>query len=152
MAIAKMRYSGTLDQIVDYGEGLIVLALLFGAAAAAVTTGLAAVLDAKSRIVRAMFIALGSLLGFASAWLVLYAHGADSYYGSDYTSRWEHADRFMGTTPIVIAVIGGIATAVCLFAAASSPTRRVIRLLAGPAAVLACFMLLFGWFALTAGH
>ena len=147
-----MRYTGTVDQLVEYAQGVMVLALLFGAVAAAVATGLAAVLPPQSRIVRALFIALGSLLAVAAALLVVYAAGPDSYYQADYTSRWEHAQRFMGTTPVVIAVAGGIATAACLVVAALSPARRVVRLLAGLAAILSCFMLVFGWFALTAGH
>jgi len=126
--------------------------LLLGAVAAVIVTVLAAALPAASRLVHAVFITLGALLAVGSGWLVLYAAGADSYYDPADYSRWDHAQRFLGTTPIVVAVVGAAATSALLFASAFSPARRVCRLVAGPAAALSCLLLLFGWFALTAGH
>ena len=147
-----MRYSETLDRLVDYAGAVIVPSLLVGAVAAVIAAVLAAALPAASRLVRAVFMTLGALLAVGSGWLVLYAAGPDSYYDPANYSRWEHAERFLGTTPIVLGVVGAAATSALLFASAFSPARRVWRLLAGPAAALSCLLLLFGWFALTAGH
>lgn len=147
-----MRYSATLDQLVESTGIVIVPALLFGAVAAIVATGLAAVLSETNRLVRAVFIGLGTLLAVGAGWLILYAAGPDSYYEPGHYSRWEHAGRFLGTTPIVLAVVGAMATSVLLYASAFSPARRVLRLAAAPAAALSCVLLVFGWFDLTAGH
>jgi hypothetical protein len=139
-------------ELVDYAAVLIVPSLLLGIVAGLVLTGLAASVPNRSRIVRAGCLVLGTLLAAGSAWVVLYAAGPDSYYEPMHYSRWEHAGRFLGTSPVVFAVIGGFAASFLLFASARGPTRRVLRLAAGPAASLACLLLLLGWFALTAGH
>jgi hypothetical protein len=88
----------------------------------------------------------------SSAWLIAYAGGADTYYEPDQVSRWEHAQRFIGIWPVVLAVTGAAVTSLALLVSALSGTRRDLRLLAAPGAALSCFLLIFGWFALTAGH
>ena len=141
-----------LAEFAEYAAALIVPLLLIGATLAIVVAGLATVFQARSRFLRVAYASLGVLLAVSSAWLVLYATGADTYYGPTHVSRWDHAQRFMGTWPVSLAVVGAVATSVVLFATAFSRTRGAANLLAAPAAALSCFLLIFGWFALTAGH
>jgi disulfide bond formation protein DsbB len=136
----------------EYAAALIVPLLLIGATVAIVVAGLATVFQARNRFVRVAYAGLGVLLAVSSAWLVLYATGADTYYDPAHVSRWDHAQRFMGTWPVSLAVIGAVATSIVLFASACSRVRDAVTLVAAPAAALSCFLLIFGWFALTAGH
>ena len=135
-----------------YAGALILPLLLIGATLAIVVAVLATVFQARSRFLRVAYASLGVLLVVSSAWLVLYATGADTYYEPTHVSRWDHAQRFMGTWPVSLAVIGALATSIVLFANAFSRARGVVKLVAAPAAALSCFLLIFGWFALTAGH
>jgi hypothetical protein len=141
-----------LAEFADQAGVLLVPLLLLGTIVAVVMTGVAAVLSTQGRAVGVVYVALGILLATSSVWLVLYAAGPDSYYEPSHYSRWEHAGRFLGASPVVIGVIGAVATSILLIASAFSPARRVLRLAAAPAAALSCFLLVLGWFALTAGH
>jgi disulfide bond formation protein DsbB len=140
-----------LADFAEYAAALVVPLLLVGATLAIVVAGLATVFQPRSRFLRVAYASLGVLLAISSAWLVLYATGADTYYHSD-VSRWDHAQRFMGTWPVSLAIVCALATSIVLFASAASRARGALNLMAAPAAALACFLLIFGWFALTAGH
>jgi Ni/Fe-hydrogenase subunit HybB-like protein len=141
-----------LGDFAEYAGALILPLLLIGATLAIVVAGLAAVFHARSRFLRVAYTSLGALLAVSSAWLVLYATGADTYYEPTHVSRWDHAQRFMGTWPVWLAVTGAVATSIVLFASAFARRRRAVNLVAAPAAALSCFLLILGWFALTAGH
>jgi H+/Cl- antiporter ClcA len=136
----------------QYAGALFVPLLLVGALLALVLTGLAPTLDHGSRLVRLAFVATGAMLLLSSAWLVVYATGPDTYYGPTEVSRWEHAQRFTGAWPIVAAVALAVAVGLGLIATAGWPKwanwRPVVSLLSG----ISCLFLLYGWFALTAGH
>ena len=132
--------------------GIVMIPLLlacglfaFILAAAATITG------SEDRRVRSGHWLLAIVLGVSVIWLAFYAAGEDTYYGGG-VSRWEHADRFMGTFPVSFAVGFGALTAAALVLSALSPERRALRLLVGPGAALSCVALLLAWFALTAGH
>jgi hypothetical protein len=139
------------DELVEYAGVVVIPMLLLGALGAVIVTGLGAALPDRSRLVRIGFVVLAVLLAASAAWLVLYAAGPDSYYAAGY-SRWEHAERFMGTTPVVIAVVAAVITSAWLLTIAFADRRASLRLLAPPAAAISCLLLVFGWFALTAGH
>jgi hypothetical protein len=125
--------------------------LLIGGVVAVLLTGIAPTVSSGSRFVSVAFAGLAVLLALSCGWLVLYAAGPDTYYVEG-VSRWEHAERFLGTAPVVVAVIAAMATSVGLIAASISPARPVLRFVVAPAAALSCGLLLVGWFALTAGH
>jgi hypothetical protein len=141
-----------LADFAEYAGALMVPLLLIGATLAIVVAGLATVFQARSRLLRFAYASLGALLAVSSAWLVLYATGADTYYEPTHVSRWDHAQRFMGTFPVSLAVIGAVATSIVLFASAFSRAHGAVNLVVAPAAALSCFLVIFGWFALTAGH
>ena len=135
----------------EYAGALFSPLLLIGAIVAIVLTGLASTLRADSRFVRIGFIAVGALLAASSIWLVLYARGPDDY-GGQTVSRWEYAQSYVGTWPVVVAVAGGIATSLGLIATAYVSSWARWRPVASLFAVIACPFLVFGWFSLTAGH
>ena len=140
-----------LGDFAGYAAALMLLLLLIGATLI-VIAGVATLSQGRSRFLRVAYASLGVLLVVSSAWLVLYATGADTYYEPTHVSRWDHAQRFMGTWLVSLAVIGALATSILLFASAFSRMRGAVRLVAVLAGALSCFLLIFGWFALTAGH
>jgi hypothetical protein len=93
----------------------------------------------------AVVLAVDSLL------LIAYAGGEDTYYGGGVT-RWEHASRGGSTLIISIATAGALAASVCLVGNALAPNRQRFRPLASLAAAASCFLLIFAWLVLTAGH
>ena len=96
-------------------------------------------------------LGLSLLLAAGLAWVMLYAGGEDTYYGSRDVSRWEHAERW-GKTPVVVAAmaISG-ATVIGLLISTFSPAARLRRVVL-PATALSGVMLVTAWFFLTAGH
>jgi len=131
--------------------GIVILPLLFIAGLVAlVLSAIALLLPPESGFIRLGYGSFALLLAVEMAWIGLYALGPDTYYSSG-VSRWEHADRW-GKTPIVVAAMAiSAATVFGLLINTVSPRAR-LRLLAMPAAALACVMLLTAWFFLTAGH
>ena len=138
----------------DFAEqaGVLMLPLvLVGGLLAVVVSGLATLVPPQSALTRLGHAGLAVVLAAASAWLVLYASGEDTYYGGG-VSRWEHAGRGDGTWPVALAIIIGAPTSLWLAASAQDPGRRLLRMGAAPAAVLSCALLLVGWLVLTWGH
>lgn len=144
-----MSSSAFSDELVQYAGVVVIPTLLLAALGAVLLTGLGAALPDRSRLVRIGFVVLGVVLAASAAWLVLYAAGPDSYEGY---SRWEHARRGIGTTQVVVAVAAASTTSVWLLAIALAFRQSASRLIAPPAGAISCLLLLFGWFALTAGH
>lgn len=92
---------------------------------------------------------LGILLWTALVGLVFHAREEDGYYGNG-TTRWEHASRFAGTGPVVLALVFAALVLAVLVVGVARPggwSRAGI-----PLAILAFLGLSMAGFALTAGH
>lgn len=93
----------------------------------------------------ALVLAVDALL------LIPYARGEDTYYGGGVT-RWEHASRGGSTLLISLAIAGALVSSLCLVGSARAPDRQRFRPLVSLAAAGSCFLLIFAWLVLTAGH
>jgi hypothetical protein len=125
--------------------------VLAAGAAAVLVSGIVTCAKPGNAFTRLAHAGLALVLATDAVLILLYAAGPDSYYG-DGTTRWEHADRFVGSTPVAAAIALGAVTSFLLVASAPAPQRRLIRLLVSPAAAVSYLLLLFAWFWLTGGH
>jgi hypothetical protein len=140
--------------LADFAEraSVVMLPLLLGAGLALViVAGVAAVRPSESQSVRRTHPVLAVVLGVSSIWLAVYAAGEDTYHGGG-VSRWEHAGRGGGTFPVGAAIVVAGITSLGLAASAVARSGRLMQVLVASATAVSCFLLLFAWVLLTAGH
>jgi ammonia channel protein AmtB len=149
-----MRYNPVVGAVADVTEyaGIVMVPLLLAAGVfAVIVSGVAALAGPDDRRMRFSHWLLAVVLGAFVIWLAFYAAGEDTYYGGG-VSRWEHADRFVGSTRVAAAIAFGALTSMLLAASALVPERQSLRLLVAPTAAISCFFLFLAWFWLTGGH
>ena len=150
-----MRYP-VLEALIDYELAehlcfLFLLLMLGGALAGLFVMGLLTLVPPGDQLGRIGQALLGVVLAFGAAWIVLYATGPDGYYVSG-LSRWGHAARWGKTSEIRVSLAFAGITSIVLLLNAVVPRPARLRLLAVPAGVLSCLLLLMSWFFLTGGH
>ena len=106
-----------------------------------------------SPFVRRLQVGVALVLAVDALLLIPYARGEDTYYGGGVT-RWEHASRGGSTLLISMAIAGALVASLCLVGSARAPDPdwQRFRPLVSLAAAASCFLLIFAWLVLTAGH
>jgi hypothetical protein len=94
-------------------------------------------------------VALALILVGGIWWIVFYAQGLDTYF-QDGTTRWDFAAN--NTRWVVAAVAVASVSAALLLASALSRRSDHFARISLVSASVSSFMLLLGWFVLTAGH